>query len=61
MGVFYLHVGAIGGMTTKIIAFFASLIVASLPITGFYVWWLRKVKTKRGIETSKSLNERKLF
>lgn len=39
-----LHVGAIGGITTKIIAFFASLIAASLPITGFYIWWGRRRK-----------------
>jgi uncharacterized iron-regulated membrane protein len=39
-----LHVGAIGGITTKIIAFFASLIAASLPITGFYIWWGRRKK-----------------
>ncbi|GAB3993851.1 PepSY-associated TM helix domain-containing protein [Spirosoma daeguense] len=37
-----LHVGAIGDMTTKIIYFIASLICASLPITGFYIWWGRR-------------------
>tara|TARA_Y100000588_G_C13370825_1_gene550581 strand:+ start:147 stop:413 length:267 start_codon:yes stop_codon:yes gene_type:complete len=42
-----LHVGTIGGMPTKILAFLASLICASLPITGFYVWWLRKNKWKK--------------
>ncbi|MCV2486122.1 PepSY domain-containing protein [Flavobacterium sp. SH_e] len=42
-----LHVGAIGGLTTKIIYFTASLICASLPITGFYIWWGRKKKTKK--------------
>ncbi|RED25404.1 putative iron-regulated membrane protein [Flavobacterium cutihirudinis] len=41
-----LHVGAIGGLTTKIIYFTASLICASLPITGFYIWWGRKKKQK---------------
>lgn len=41
-----LHVGAIGGMTTKIIYFAGSLICASLPLTGFYIWWGRKKKTK---------------
>jgi len=41
-----LHVGAIGGLFTKIIYFTASLICASLPITGFYIWWGRKKKTK---------------
>jgi uncharacterized iron-regulated membrane protein len=41
-----LHVGAIGGLPTKIIAFFASLIAASLPITGFYIWWGRRKKKR---------------
>lgn len=36
------HVGAIGGLTGKIIAFFASLICASLPVTGFLIWWLKR-------------------
>lgn len=34
-----IHVGAIGGLTGKIIAFIVSLICASLPVTGFLVWW----------------------
>lgn len=42
-----LHVGAIGGLFTKIIAFITSLICASLPITGFYVWWGKRKKTKK--------------
>ncbi|MCW3465311.1 PepSY-associated TM helix domain-containing protein [Chitinophaga nivalis] len=43
-----LHVGAIGGMTTKILYFLASLICTSLPITGFYIWWHRgKKKTSK--------------
>lgn len=42
-----LHVGEIGGITTKIIYFLASLICASLPITGFYIWWGRKKKSKK--------------
>lgn len=41
-----LHIGAIGGWPTKIIYFTASLICASLPITGFYIWWGRKKKQK---------------
>jgi uncharacterized iron-regulated membrane protein len=42
-----IHTGAVIGLSGKIIAFFASLIVASLPITGFYIWWGRKQKNKR--------------
>lgn len=39
-----LHVGEVGGLTTKIIYFLASLICASLPVTGFLVWWGRRRK-----------------
>ncbi|MDD2792146.1 MAG: PepSY-associated TM helix domain-containing protein [Sediminibacterium sp.] len=39
-----IHVGAIWGITGKLLAFFASLIAASLPITGFCIWWGRKRK-----------------
>ncbi|MFT4033255.1 MAG: PepSY-associated TM helix domain-containing protein, partial [Siphonobacter sp.] len=42
-----IHVGAILGLPGKILAFFASLICASLPITGFYIWWGRKKKNKK--------------
>jgi uncharacterized iron-regulated membrane protein len=44
-----LHVGAIGGLPTKIIYFAASLICASLPLTGFYIWWGRKKKKKAAL------------
>jgi uncharacterized iron-regulated membrane protein len=39
-----IHVGAIWGLPGKILAFFASLIAASLPITGFMIWWGRRKK-----------------
>ncbi len=39
-----LHVGGIFGIPTKIIAFLASLISASLPITGFIIWYGKKFK-----------------
>lgn len=45
-----LHIGAIGGLTTKILYFVASLICASLPLTGFYIWWGRKRKQKPRIK-----------
>ncbi|SDP88908.1 Uncharacterized iron-regulated membrane protein [Mucilaginibacter sp. OK268] len=41
-----LHVGQIGGLTTKIIAFLTSLICASLPITGFIIWLGKRKKSK---------------
>ncbi len=37
-----IHVGAILGLPTKIIAFVVSLIIASMPITGFMIWWGRR-------------------
>ncbi len=42
-----IHVGAVLGLPGKILAFFASLIAASLPVTGFMIWWGRKKKKKR--------------
>jgi len=42
-----LHVGEIGGTTTKIIYFIVSLICASLPVTGFYVWLGKRKKSKK--------------
>jgi uncharacterized iron-regulated membrane protein len=41
-----IHTGAIIGLPGKILAFFASLIVASLPFTGFYIWWGRRKKNR---------------
>jgi uncharacterized iron-regulated membrane protein len=43
---FDIHVGAIGGIAGKCIAFLISLISGSLPITGFIVWWGKKRKGK---------------
>jgi uncharacterized iron-regulated membrane protein len=45
---FDIHVGQIYGLPTRILAFFASLIGASLPVTGFIIWWFRGKKTKAG-------------
>jgi uncharacterized iron-regulated membrane protein len=39
-----IHVGSIYGLPTKILAFFIALFCASLPVTGFLVWWGRKKK-----------------
>ena len=41
------HVGAIAGLPGKILAFFLSAIIASLPVTGFLIWWGRKNKAKK--------------
>ncbi len=42
-----LHVGSVMGLPTKILAFLASLISASLPVTGFLIWWGRRKKGKK--------------
>src|SRR5690606_38723536 len=41
-----IHVGAIFGLPTKIIAFIVSLLCASLPVTGFMIWYGRRKKKK---------------
>lgn len=41
-----IHVGAVLGLTGKILAFIASLVAASLPVTGTLIWIGRKRKKK---------------
>ncbi|WP_017256819.1 PepSY-associated TM helix domain-containing protein [Pedobacter arcticus] len=45
-----IHVGSILGFPGKVLAFLASLIGASLPITGFLVWWGRKYGKNRKVK-----------
>lgn len=42
-----IHIGAALGLPGKILAFFISLICASLPVTGFLVWLNKKKKEKK--------------
>ncbi|MEP7317592.1 MAG: PepSY-associated TM helix domain-containing protein [Panacibacter sp.] len=49
------HTGAVLGITGKIMAFFASLIAASLPVTGFLIWKGRRKKKKIAATTSEML------
>lgn len=42
-----IHTGAIIGLPGKIFAFLISLLIASLPITGFLIWFGRNKKRKR--------------
>jgi uncharacterized iron-regulated membrane protein len=46
-----IHVGSVLGLPGKILAFCVSLIIASLPVTGFLIWWGRRNK--------KSLSQKK--
>lgn len=57
-----IHTGQVMGLTGKIIAFLASLIATSLPVTGFTIWLGRKKKGKKKERHTKSirhLQERK--
>ncbi|SFD62558.1 Uncharacterized iron-regulated membrane protein [Chitinophaga sp. CF118] len=54
-----LHVGSVLGLPGKILVFFASLIAASLPLTGFYIWWGRKNKKTAKAKPKQSTPARK--
>jgi len=45
-----IHIGAVLGLPGKIMAFFASLIAASMPVTGVVIWLGRK--KKKSIKTA---------
>lgn len=40
--IYTLHVGSWGGLFSKTITFLAALLGASLPLTGYYLWFKRK-------------------
>lgn len=42
-----IHVGEIAGLPGKMIAFIASFVCASLPVSGCIIWWGRKKKEKK--------------
>jgi uncharacterized iron-regulated membrane protein len=44
--IYSVHVGSFGGMLTKVLFFLASMLGASLPLTGYYIW-IRKSWKKR--------------
>jgi uncharacterized iron-regulated membrane protein len=53
-----LHVGQALGLFGKILAFLASLICASLPVTGFIVWLGKRKKTK--LSPARTVSHRRL-
>lgn len=55
-----IHVGAVLGLPGKVLAFCGSLIAASLPVTGFMIWWGRRKKKVRAPEVSGE-DEKALF
>jgi uncharacterized iron-regulated membrane protein len=40
-----IHTGLVIGITGQFLVFFASLTVASLPITGFLIWWGKRKRS----------------
>jgi uncharacterized iron-regulated membrane protein len=42
-----IHTGAVLGLPGRMAAFLASLIIASLPVTGFYIWWGKRKKATK--------------
>lgn len=44
--VYSLHVGSWGGMFTRVLAFLAALLGATLPLTGYYLW-IKRLYGKR--------------
>ena len=44
--IYSVHVGSWGGMVTRILAFMAALLGATLPLTGYYLWIKRLYKKK---------------
>lgn len=53
-----IHIGNILGMPGRIAMFLAALVGASLPITGFYIWWGRN--KKKPAKKSRKDKQRKL-
>ncbi|SDR77876.1 Uncharacterized iron-regulated membrane protein [Gillisia sp. Hel1_33_143] len=50
-----IHIGAIGGIAGKILAFLISLTIASLPVTGILLWYGRNYKKKKRSTKSKPM------
>ncbi|MEM1122542.1 MAG: PepSY-associated TM helix domain-containing protein [Bacteroidota bacterium] len=42
-----IHTGRIGGTIGKLIAFLVSFVAATLPVTGFYIWWERTKRARK--------------
>ncbi len=53
-----IHVGAVLGLPGKILAFCASLVCASLPVTGFIIWWGRRNKGNKKTVQRKNIKRK---
>jgi uncharacterized iron-regulated membrane protein len=47
-----IHVGSILGLPGKLLVFFASLLCASLPVTGVFVWWNKRRQTRTSLTSN---------
>ena len=47
--IYSLHVGSWGGTVTRLLSFVAALVGASLPLTGYYLWFRRLRARRRGM------------
>lgn len=52
-----IHVGSIAGLPGRLLMFLASLVSASLPVTGFLVWKGRRGKKKTARRTPQLVNK----
>lgn len=55
-----IHVGAILGLPGKIVMFLASLVVASLPVTGTLLWWGRRKRSRGKSVRVEDLRDRRV-
>lgn len=53
-----IHTGAIFGFPGRLVIFFAALIAASLPLTGFYFWWGKNRKSNRTLKLVSKTNRK---
>ena len=47
--IYSLHVGSWGGIVTRLLSFVAALVGATLPLTGYYLWFRRLRARRRGM------------
>ncbi|PWK20059.1 putative iron-regulated membrane protein [Arcicella aurantiaca] len=57
MSNFDLHTGRMFGFGGKLLALLAGLFGASLPITGFYIWWGKRKKVIKKVTTTQFVNQ----
>lgn len=54
--IYSVHVGSWGGLFTRILTFIAALVGATLPLTGYYLWYRRLNRKSRNRPARESLN-----